>query len=109
RKDLGAAVIGSAEIQECLAAVVDDPRYSGEGLGVVDRRRFAVKAVARGKRRLEPGHALLAFERFEQRGFLPADVRAVAVVIVQVEGKTAAEDVVAEKAGAICLLQRFLA
>src|SRR2546426_9968791 len=93
RKDLGAAVIRPAEREERVRAVVDDPGPGGKGLGVVDGRRLAVQPEARRKGRLEARQALLAFERLEERRFLAADIGAVAVVVVEFEGKSAAEDV----------------
>src|SRR6185437_3629517 len=109
RKDLRAAVVRQAEVGKPLAAVADDPRHGGKRLGVVDRRRLAVHPEARRERRLEARHALLAFERLEQRRFLAADVGAIAVTVVKMEAEVAAEDVVAEEARGIRLLDRFLA
>src|SRR6266542_2101150 len=108
RENLRAAVVGTAEIENCLSAVVQNPWHGREGLGIVDRRRFAVEAVACGKRRLEPRQPLLAFERLEERGLLAADIRAVAVMVVQMKGETAAKNVVTEEARPVCFLQRFL-
>jgi len=76
--------------------VVDDPGHRGKGFGIVDRRRLAIEAEARGKRRLESRQTLLAFERLQQRGLLAADVGAVTVMVVQFERKSAAEDVLAD-------------
>ncbi len=59
------------------------------------------------ERRLEARLALLAFERFQQRGFFAADVGAEAVVGVQLEAEVAAQDVVAQEAGRARLFQRF--
>src|SRR6185312_1039883 len=73
------------------------------------RRRLAVQAEACRKRRLEARQPFFSLERFEQRGFLAADIRAVAVMVVQVKGKSAAEDVVAEKSRRVRLLERLLA
>ena len=109
REDLGAAVVRPAQVREPLAAVADDPGHRGEGLGVVDRRGLAVEAEARRERRLEARLALLALERLEQRRLLAADVRAVAVVVVELEGELAAEDVAAEQARLARLAQRLLA
>src|SRR5690606_14114823 len=81
-----------------LAAVADDPGHRREGLGVVDRGGLAVEPVARRERRLEARLALLALERLEQRGFLAADVGAVAMERVQLEGELRAEDALAEPA-----------
>ena len=99
REELRAAVVRPAEIEERVAAVADDPRHRGERLGVVDRRRLAVETEARRERRLEARLALLAFERLEERRLLAADVRAVAVMVEEMEAEAGAEDVVAEQAG----------
>ena len=108
REELGAAVVGLAEREERVAAVADDPRHRGEGLGVVDGGRLAVQAVARRERRLEARLALLALERLEQRGFFAADVGAVAVVRVELEAEIGAEDVLAEVARGARFVERFL-
>ena len=107
REDLGAAVVGLADGQVLRAAVADDPRHRGEGLGVVDRRRLAVDAEAGRERRLEARLALLAFQRFEQRGFFAADVGAEAVEGMQLEVEAAAQDVVAQVAGGAGFVQRL--
>src|SRR6185503_7000159 len=96
REDFRSAVVRQSEIEEPFTAVPDDPRNRREGFGVVDRRGLAVQAEARRKRWLESRLSLLAFERLEQCRFLAADVRAVAVVVVQVKAEVAAEDVVAK-------------
>ena len=107
REDLRAAVVGPADGQVGRAAVADDPRHCGEGLGVVDRRRLAVDAEAGRERRLEARLALLALQRFEQRGLFAADVGAEAVEGMQLEVEAAAEDVVAQVAGGAGLVERL--
>ena len=87
REDLRAAVVRLADRQVRRAAVADDPRHRGEGLGVVDRRGLAIDAEAGRERRLEARLALLAFQRFEQRGFFAADVGAEAVEGMQLEAE----------------------
>ena len=108
RKYLGAAVIGTAQVEEGVAAVVDDVRHCGKRFGVVDRGRLAVEAVARRKRRLEARLAFLALDGFKQRGFLAADVGTPAMVIVELEAQIRAENVGAEIAGGARLLDRLL-
>src|SRR6185312_159894 len=108
RKKLRAPVVRDAEIEEPLAAIADDPRHRGERLGVVDRGRLAVHAIARGERRLEARHALLALERLEQRRFLAADVRPVAVHVEKMKAEAAAEDVVAEQTRRVRFLDGLL-
>src|SRR5207245_1340401 len=108
-ENLGAAVVRPPERKERVRAVIDDPGHGGKGLGVVDRRRLAVEAEARGKRRLEARQALLAFEGLEQRGLLAADVGAVTVVVVEFERKSAAEDVLADESRSTRFGEGFLA
>src|SRR5687767_15277499 len=93
RKELGAAVIRPAEREEGFAAVAHDPRHRGEGLGVVDGGGLAVEAVARREWRLEARLAFLALERFQERRFLAANVRAVAGHGVELVAETGPEDV----------------
>jgi hypothetical protein len=81
------------------AGHLEDEGHRREGLGVVDGGRLAVQAEAGRERRLEARLALLAFQRFQQRGFFAADVGAVTVVRVQLEAEAAAQDVVAQEAG----------
>src|SRR6202171_3541969 len=109
RKDLGAAVVGTAQIQKRFSSFANDPRDCSEGLGVVDRGWLPVHAEARRERRLETRHALLAFERFQQRRLLAANVGAVAVAVVQMEAEAAAENIVAEQSCLVGLLERFFA
>ena len=45
----------------------------------------AIEADIGRERRLQPRHALLAFEAFEQRGLLAADIGACAVMEIKVE------------------------
>src|SRR5207342_3108721 len=98
-EDLGAAIVGLAQLQERLAAMLHDPWNRGKGLRVIDRRRLAVDAEGRRERRLEARLPFLAFERLEQRRFLAADVSAEAVVVVQVEREVGAQYVRAQEPG----------
>ena len=100
REQLGAAIVGLAQIQERLPTVIDDVRDAGERLGIVDRGRLAVQTKAGGERRLEARLAFFAFYGFEQRGFFAADVRAVAQMVVQLKIETQAHDVFAHEPGA---------
>src|SRR5205085_1467289 len=102
-----AAIVRLPEVQKGFAAVLDDPGDRRERLGVVDGRRLAVKPIARGERRLEARLALLAFERFEQRGLFAADVGTVAVMVEELEVEARAEDAVAEVPRAPRLVDGF--
>ena len=88
--------------------MLHDVGNRGVGLGIVDIGRLAVDAKARRERRLEARLALLAFDRFDQRRFLAADIGAVAMVRVEVEAEAGAEQVFAEEARRARLVQRLL-
>jgi hypothetical protein len=51
-----------------------DVGHAGEGNQVVDQRRLAEQAGDRRQRRLGADDAALAFDAFQQRGFLAADI-----------------------------------
>ena len=77
---LRAAVLLGAEAGVPLRALRDDQRHIAERLDVVHRRRLAVEADDRRKRRLVARLRALAFERFEQRGLFARLVGAGAAV-----------------------------
>ena len=70
-----AAFLG-AELVVPFAAVADDVRDVGERLHVVDRRRFAPHAVGRRVGRAGARLSAFAFDGFDQRSFLAADISA---------------------------------
>ena len=72
-------------------------------LDVVHRRRAAIEAGAGRERRLQPRHALLALEAFEQRGLLAADIGAGAAMDVEIEVPARAAGVLAQQAGVVGL------
>ena len=101
REALRTAVGGQAQALEPLRTVADDRRHRTIGFGVVDRRRFAVQAEIGRERRLVARLALLAFQRFHQRGFFAADVRAGAQRTIDVDVHARAHHVLAQPA--ICI------
>jgi len=108
REQLGAAIVRLAEIQEFLAAHLQDERDGRKGLGIVDRGRFAIQAERRRERRLESRLPLLALDRLEQRGFLAADVSAVTVVGEQFEVESGTKNILADETGGARFVERFL-
>ena len=64
-------------------------------------------AARRGEWRLEPRHAALALERFDQRRLLATDKRTRALLDAHPAGKAGAEDVVAQKALFLRLADRI--
>src|SRR5690606_5145604 len=65
-----------------LGSTLDDVRDAAERLDVVDDRRAREGAGDRGEWRLVARPAALAFDGFEQAGFLAADISARAAVDV---------------------------
>ena len=84
-EQLGAGVVRPADAREPRRAAAQDVGHHRDRLDVVDGGRAAVEPDIGRERRLQPRQALLAFEAFEQRGLLAADVGAGAVVDVEVE------------------------
>src|SRR5579883_1234268 len=88
-------------------AAPHDVGHLRDRLDIVDRGRTAVKTHIGRERRLQPRHALLAFEAFEQRGLFAANVSAGAVMDVEVE-RPAVDIVLADQLGLIGLIDRRL-
>ena len=79
------ARFGAAQVAEPGAALLHDGGHAGDGLHVVNQGRLAPQADLGGEGGLEARHAALAFEGFEQGGFLAADVGAVTGVQVKAQ------------------------
>ena len=87
--------------------VAQQPRQVGQRLDVVDDRRLAVQADGgREERRLEAGHAAVALEALDQRRLLADHVRAGAPLHDDVDREVGAEDVLADVAGGVRLVER---
>jgi hypothetical protein len=78
--ELGAGIVRPADAGEPGGAAPHDVWHLGDGLDIVDGGGAAIEPHIRRERRLEPRHALLAFEAFQQRRLLAADIGAGAVV-----------------------------
>ena len=103
--DARAGVVRRAELRVFGAAHADDVLHVAERLDVVDDGRAHVEAEhGREIRRLDARIGALAFERFDQAGFLAADVGARAAVDVDFQIVAGAENVLAEE----ILRARFL-
>src|SRR6185437_15701989 len=57
-------------------AVIDDRHHGSQRLHIVHHRRTIPYPLHRREWRLDPGVAPFAFQRFDQRGLFPADIRA---------------------------------
>ena len=97
-----------ADAREPLGATVDDERHVGQRLDVVDRRRHPEDALLGGERRLHARIGALAFERLHQGRLLAADVRASTGVHDQVGREVRAQDVLAQVAAGVRLVDRRL-
>ena len=73
-KQLRAGVVRKTESREPARAAAQNITGHRDAFDVIDRRRSAVEADVRRKRRLQTRLALLAFKAFEHRGFFAADV-----------------------------------
>ena len=102
-EQLGAGVVRPADAANQAAPRRMMSGRPRDGLDVVDRGRAAVEADIGRERRLEPRHALLAFQAFQQRGLLAADIGAGAVVDVEVEVEARAAGVLADQPGLVGL------
>ena len=108
REHAGARCLLGAEGGERGGAVVQDPRQVGERLDVVDDRGLQVEALGGGEeRRLEARHAAVALEALDERGLLAHDVGAGAPVEDDVDGEVGAEDVLADVAGGVGVVERL--
>ena len=79
-------------------AAREDLRHIGESLDVVDDGGLLEKAGLAGEGRLVAGLGAMAFDGFQERGFLAADVTAGTDKDVQIEIEVTAEEFLAEKA-----------
>ena len=107
-EDLGAAALVGADPREPIGPVVDHRRHVGEGLDVVDHRRLAPQAALGRVRRADAGLAALAFDRMDQGRLLAADERPRAQANFQIETVARAEDVFAQQAPLVTLVDRPL-
>ena len=107
-EDLGAGVARPADAGEPRRAALQDRGRGRDRLDIVDGRRTAIKPDSRRKGRLQPRHALLAFEAFEERRFLAANVGAGAAVQINLDVIAGAAGILTNEAGGIGLLDRRL-
>ena len=102
--ELGAGVVLPADAGEPGRAAPHDVGHLGDGLDIVDGGRAAVEAHIGRERRLQPRLALLAFEAFQERGFLAADIGAGAVMHDEIE-IPAVDVVLADQLGVVGLMR----
>src|SRR6202035_4855744 len=88
-------------------AAPQDIRRDRNRFDIVDRRGAAIEADIGGEWRLQPRHALFAFEAFQERGLFAADIGARAVRHIEVE-RPAVDIVLADQLCLIGLIDRGL-
>src|SRR5262245_17197270 len=93
---------------EPIRPAINNVRDTGHRLDVVHHRRLAKRPFDCRKRRLDPRPSSLTFEAFNQSGFFAANVRSGAAMQEDVERELAAQDIFAEVAFGITLVDRSL-
>ena len=89
-----------------LDAVLHEPRQVGQRLDVVHDGWLAVQPDSGGKeRRLQPGHATVAFQAFDQRRLFADNVRSGAPVQHDVDTEVGAKNVFADVSGRVRIVQ----
>jgi hypothetical protein len=112
REDFGAAAVfgAGAQLGIPLPAVQDDVRYAGERLAVVDEGGAVPHACDSGQGcvgEFEARHAALAHQAGHHRRFLATFIGACAHVDVEIVIEAAAQNVFAQIARAVCLIDGF--
>ncbi len=102
-EQFGADIVGPPDSGEPCRAAPQDIRCDRDRFDIVDRRRAAVETDIGRERRLQPRHALFAFEAFQQRRLFAADIGACAMGHVKIEWK-AVDIVRADQLGLIGLI-----
>src|SRR2546430_11159591 len=102
------AILWSTQVGIPFRSAQDDVRYTRQGFSIIDDGRPATQSHDSREGRADARYAALSFQRFHQRGLFPNFVRARAAVPVHVKIVAAAENVLAEKAACIGILDRLL-
>ena len=108
RKQLGAGVVRAAKACKPIRTSAQNGRNDRDGFHVVHGGRTAIKTRTRRERRLHAGHALFAFQAFDQRGFFTTDIRACTVMQENVEIPTGPRCVATQKTVVIGFINRGL-
>src|SRR5215213_4853689 len=84
-EQLGADIVRVADGGEPRRTAPQYVRCNRDRFNIVHRRWAAIETDIRGERRLQPRHALLAFEAFQERRFLATDIGASSMGDIEVE------------------------
>src|ERR1019366_10628644 len=101
-------VVLPSERAEPGGTATHDGGGDGDALDVVHRRGTAIQTDTGREWRLQPRHALLAFQALDQSGFLAADIGAGAAMRDDFEIVTGTAGVLADQAGIVRLIDRGL-
>src|SRR5882724_6675217 len=104
----GAAVLRRAVVGKLLATHQDDVRYRSQALDIINDGWAAPESDDRWKRWADARDATLAFKRFHKGGFFTDLVGAGAGVPIAIELLSGSEDVVAEEAFSVGIVDRLL-
>ncbi len=107
-EEAGAAVALGADLGVLRSTDAEDVGHGGQCFGIVNDGGAAIQAHDRGERRPDAGNAALAFKRFHQGRLFAHFVSAGAGMGDNVEIQVAAEDVLAQKALGIGVVDGFL-
>src|SRR5215831_4920066 len=98
----------SAPLAEPRRALAHDARHGAQSFDIIDHGWLAEQAMCGREWRLDPRETTLAFNRFEEGGFLTADVCAAATPDLDLKAKVTAQDIVAQQPGGNRFIQRGL-
>ena len=107
REDLGPLAFLGAHLCISFRAVTNDEGYVGKGFHIVDVRGTAVQTALGREGRPRPGHAPLSLDGGQQRGLLSAYKGAGSLFDLEMEGEVRAENVVAQQAQLLAVLNGF--
>ena len=99
-EQLRAGIVGPSDAGEPRSAAPQDVGHHRDRFDIVDRGGTAVEPDIGRERRLKPRLALLAFQAFQQRRLLAADIGAGAVMHDDIEGE-AVDVVLPDEAGLV--------
>ena len=106
-EQLGSGIPFAPDAGEPFCAAAQNVRRNGNGFDIVHGAGTAIQAGIGRERRLQARLALLAFQAFQQRGFLATDISACAVADIDVEIPAGPGGVLADQPRVISLADRL--
>ena len=105
-ENLRARILGPPEGGKPFRPAAQNFRHHSDGLNIIHRGRAAIKPNRRREWRLQPRHALLAFQAFNQRGFFAANVSPCPAMHVKIEIPASARGIPPQQTSIIGFLDR---